>query len=149
MKKNSKAGAKKERTHNVQTKEPGKILKLEAQQLLRKMKANKSWGKDEAGFFIGIDIGDKSSRYCLIDAGGEIVVEESMATTQEAFSAHFVSMPKTTIAIEVGSHSPWISELLASCGHRVYVANPRRMESIHKNRTQYLQAIFQIDWNRK
>jgi hypothetical protein len=87
MKKNSKAGEKRERTQNVQTKEPAKILKMEVQQLLRKMKAKKNWKsegvKNEAAFFIGIDIGDKSSRYCLVDAGGEIVVEDSMATTQE------------------------------------------------------------------
>jgi transposase len=138
MKKNSKAEEKKEQNQNTQTKEPGKILKMEAQQLLRKMTGNESCkskgAKNERAFFIGIDIGDKNSRYCLIDAGGEIMVEDSMATTQEAFTAYFVSMPKTTIAIEVGSHSPWISELLESCGHRVYVANPRRMESIHKNR---------------
>jgi transposase len=138
MKKNSPAGEKKKPTQNVRTKEPGKTLKMEAQRLLRKIKAagggKTERMKGERAFFIGIDIGDKISCYCLIDAGGEIVVEDAIATTQEAFAAYFVSMPTTTIAIEVGSHSPWISELLESYGHRVYVANPRRMESIHKNR---------------
>src|SRR3712207_2587927 len=41
------------------------------------------------------------------------------------------------IAIEVGTHSPWISRLLEKCGHEVLVANARKVRLIygegHKN----------------
>jgi len=46
----------------------------------------------------------------------------------------YSSIPKCRIAIEVGTHSPWICALLKSHGHEVFVANPRKVESIHKNR---------------
>lgn len=57
-----------------------------------------------------------------------------MATTQAELEALFSSVPKCRIAMEVGTHSPWVSALLESHGHEVIVANPRKMESIHKNR---------------
>jgi transposase len=41
---------------------------------------------------------------------------------------HFKSIPRSRIAIEVGTHSPWVSSLLESIGHEVYVANPRKTE---------------------
>jgi transposase len=44
------------------------------------------------------------------------------------------ALPKCRIAVEVGTHSPWVSALLESYGNEVFVANPRRMESIHKNK---------------
>ena len=34
------------------------------------------------------------------------------------------------IALEVGPHSPWVSRLLAECGHEVIVANPRQLKLI-------------------
>ena len=48
--------------------------------------------------------------------------------------ANFSALPKTRIALEVGTHSAWVTELLTECGHEVVVANPRRTESISKNR---------------
>jgi transposase len=83
--------------------------------------------------YIGIDLGDKKSRYCAIDREGTIT-EQMLATTADAFSKHFEGMAKARIALEVGTHSPWVTALLEGWGHKVYVANPRRMESIHKNR---------------
>jgi transposase len=137
MKKNSKTEDKRKRIQNIQATEPGKTLKRQVQEFLLKTKASASWkllaAPNESAFSIGIDIGDKKSRYCVLDAHGEILAEDSMATTREEFSAYFSSIPKTRIGIEVGTHSPWISAQLESLGHTVYVANPRRMESIHKN----------------
>jgi transposase len=82
----------------------------------------------------GVDLGDMKSNYCYIDATAEILREGSLATTQQEFKAHFEAVPPMVIALEVGTHSPWVSELLEQCGHEVVVANPRKMESIHKNR---------------
>jgi transposase len=88
----------------------------------------------EDGWFVGIDLGDRKSNHCFLDARGQIVAEGTVATTQEELEALFSSIPKCRIAIEVGTHSPWVSALLESHGHEVIVANPRKMESIHKNR---------------
>jgi transposase len=138
MKENIKKEDKKESVKKKQPAETRKTLKMRVQELLGKMKVSASWKlldiKNQLAFSIGIDIGDKKSRYCILDFQGEIVVEDLLATTEEEFSAYFSSIPKTCIALEVGTHSPWISALLESLAHIVYVANPRKMESIHKNR---------------
>jgi transposase len=86
------------------------------------------------GIHCGLDLGDKKSNYCYIDATGKIFNEGALATTRKAFGAYFETVPKMTIALEVGTHSPWVSEMLESYGHQVVVANPRKVQSIHKNR---------------
>src|SRR5262249_8096315 len=37
------------------------------------------------------------------------------------------------VALEVGVHSPWMSDVLRDCGHDVIVANPRAVELITKS----------------
>jgi Transposase len=99
----------------------------------RKLEAASTTSKPVA-FYIGIDLGDKKSNYCVMDAGKEIRAEEKLATTREEFTAYFAAIPRSRIALEVGTHSPWVSELLKGLGHEVYVANPRKMESIKKSK---------------
>jgi transposase len=41
-----------------------------------------------------------------------------------------VGLKHCRIAIEVGTHSPWVSRLLAEIGHEVIVANPRQLKLI-------------------
>ena len=38
------------------------------------------------------------------------------------------------VAIEAGTHSPWVSRLLEECGHEVLVANPRKLRLIYASR---------------
>jgi transposase len=38
------------------------------------------------------------------------------------------------IAIEVGTHSPWVSRILEECGHEVLVANARKVRLIYANK---------------
>jgi transposase len=83
---------------------------------------------------IGIDVGDKRSKYGFLDVEGAIVAEGGLATTREEFAAYFSVIPQARIALEVGTHSAWVSELLEAYGHEFVMANPRRMESISKNR---------------
>ena len=79
---------------------------------------------------IGIDPGDRSSRYSMISATGEIVAEGSVGTTRRQIARAFAAMPACRIALEVGTHSPWVSRLLASFGHEVNVANARELKAI-------------------
>ncbi len=85
-------------------------------------------------YYVGMDLGDKNSNYCFIDAKGNILAEGTLGTTQGELSELFTSIPKCRIAIEVGTHSPWICGLLKRHGHEVIVANPRKVEAIHKNK---------------
>ena len=92
-------------------------------------------GESRGPWFLGIDLGDKRSRFSVFDAtNASAVAEGVVVTTRTELQEWFAGLPKVRIAVEVGTHSPWVSELLESFGHEVVVANPRKMESIHKNR---------------
>jgi transposase len=79
---------------------------------------------------IGMDLGDKSSRYCALDESGEVLFERSVATTKKGMTEALGGMARCRIAIEVGTHSAWISRLLARLGHEVIVANARQVKLI-------------------
>lgn len=85
---------------------------------------------------VGIDIGDRYSHLCTIDARGEVLEQGRIATTQRGISSRFESMATTRIVIEASTHSPWICELLQSYGHEVIVANPRRVALIYAEHTK-------------
>jgi len=82
---------------------------------------------------VGIDLGDKVSRVCVLDQEGEIIEESSVKTTDGALQQRFAAMSSTRVAIEAGAHSPWVSRLLEGCGHEVLVANARKMRLIYEN----------------
>jgi transposase len=84
----------------------------------------------------GLDIGDRYSYLCLIDTdSGEVVEEGRLRTNPEAFRRRFASeRPPMCIAIETGTHSPWVSRLLEECGHEVLVANARKLRLIYSNK---------------
>jgi transposase len=86
---------------------------------------------------IGLDLGDRTSRYCILDEAGEVVSEDQLPTTQTGLSALFAKMASSRIALEVGTHSPWVSRHLAALGHEVIVANTHKVklitQSVRKN----------------
>jgi len=79
---------------------------------------------------IGVDLGDKSSCYCVLDAAGEVQSERTVATTKKGMTQTFGRIGPSRIALEVGTHSPWVSRLLRDLGHEVMVANARRVRAI-------------------
>lgn len=83
---------------------------------------------------IGLDLGDKSSAYCVLDGSGEVVSEHKVRTTPKALSECFSGMAISRIALETGTHSPWISRLLSGIGHEVIVANARHVRLIAQSR---------------
>jgi transposase len=82
---------------------------------------------------IGMDLGDKTSRYCVLNAAGEVLLEGSCATTKAGMAQVFGAMPYCRIAIEVGAHSPWVSRTLKRLGHEVIVANARQVKLISQS----------------
>jgi transposase len=79
---------------------------------------------------VGIDLGDRNSCYCILDEQGEGLAEGSVATTKKGLAQVFGSKPRSRVALEVGTHSPWVGRYLAELGHEVIVANPRRVRLI-------------------
>lgn len=82
---------------------------------------------------IGVDLGDRYSRYCCIDGDGEIIEEGRLRTTPEQMRKRFESQAPSRMALEVGTHSPWVSRILKECGHEVLVANPRKLRMIYQS----------------
>jgi transposase len=79
---------------------------------------------------IGLDLGDRSSNYCILDEAGEVLLEHKLATTPEAMQRVFGGMPRSRIALETGAHSPWVSRQLSALGHEVIVAHARNVRLI-------------------
>src|ERR1700756_1943319 len=83
---------------------------------------------------IGLDLGDRSSYYCVLDAAGDVLLEQKVSTTPKAMRDVFGSMPKCRIALETGTHSPWVSRLLNALGHEVIVGHAQKVRLITKSR---------------
>src|SRR5258708_39706923 len=79
---------------------------------------------------IGMDVGDKTSRYCMLGNEGEILQEGQVTTTKTGMVEAFGSLWRVRIAIEVGTHSPWVSRLLLKLGHEIIEAKPRQVKLI-------------------
>jgi transposase len=83
---------------------------------------------------IGLDLGDRSSFYCVLNGAGEVILEEKVATTSEAMKKTFGKMPRSRIALETGTHSPWVSRALSELGHEAIVAHARNVRLIGESR---------------
>src|SRR5713226_531474 len=79
---------------------------------------------------VGLDLGDRFSFYCVLDEAGEVILEQKLPTTPEAMRRAFEKMPRSRMALETGTHSPWGSRLLTALGHEVIVAHARNVRLI-------------------
>jgi transposase len=82
---------------------------------------------------IGLDLGDRWSCYCVLDEAGEVLMEKKLPTTPEALEQTFVRIPGSLIALETGTHSPWVSRRLTELGHEVLVAHAQKVQLISKS----------------
>ena len=87
----------------------------------------------ERRLMIGLDLGDRWSCYCILDEAGEILLEQKVATTPEAMKQAFAKIPRSLIALETGTHSPWVSRLLTELGYKVIVAHAQKVQLITKS----------------
>jgi len=83
---------------------------------------------------IGMDLGDSYSYFFAIDPEGECIDEGRLPTSPTALGKFFRSLEPALVAIETGTHSPWVSRLLTECGHKTLVANARELRLIYGNK---------------
>jgi transposase len=88
----------------------------------------------------------------MLDEAGEKASEGKVATTKTGLETVFGKMAASRIAVEVGTHSPWVSRHLAAMGHEVIVANPRKVklitQSVKKNDrmdAEHLARLARVD----
>jgi len=101
---------------------------------------------------IGLDLCDRNSWFCVLDESGQIQREQRVRTNASALREVFSAMPHRRIALEIGTHSPWISRLLSELGHEVIVADARKVRLIGESRkkddrldAQTLARLARID----
>jgi transposase len=101
---------------------------------------------------VELDLGDRSSWYCVLEEAGRALLEQRVSTTPKAVQEVFGGMPRSRIALETGTHSPWMSRLLSEFGHEVIVAHARNVRLIGESRkkddrldAQTLARLARID----
>jgi transposase len=101
---------------------------------------------------VGLDLGDRSSFCSVLDEAGQIIQEQKVSTTPKAMNEAFAKMPQCRMALETGTHSPWVGRLLSTLGHEVIVPNARNVRLIGESRrkddrldAQTLARLARID----
>src|SRR5215472_10377501 len=81
-------------------------------------------------FTLGLDLGDRQHHFCVLDAAGILLREGKVPNHRPSLKGLLTQFPQATVAMEAGTHSPWISRFLTELGARVIVANPRKLHAI-------------------
>lgn len=92
--------------------------------------------KQRPSMTVGLDLGDRWSHYCLLSEDGDVVEQGRVPTTEVGLRRQFEGEPQYRVAMECGTHSPWISRLLKQLGHQVIVANARKLRAISQNESK-------------
>ena len=79
---------------------------------------------------IGMDLGDKFHIAVVFDSDGNELEVAKVVNTKTGIRKFFKQYRSAIVAIEAGTHSPWISRLLIEMGLSVYVGNPRKLRYI-------------------
>ena len=87
-------------------------------------------------YTIGLDLGDRRHHVCVLDKGGAVVAEDVIVNTREVLTAFCARYRRAAIVMETGTHSPWVSRLVAGLGHPVIVANARKLRAISQSATK-------------
>lgn len=89
--------------------------------------------RDANSLVIGIDLGDRTSAYCVRTREQKMVMEAGVATTAQAMLDAFQPLRRQRVVMETGTHSRWVAELLGLLGHEVIVGNARKLKLITEN----------------
>jgi transposase len=66
----------------------------------------------------------------LIDEAGELILESKLPTTPKGIEEVFGRIPRSRVAFETGTHSPWVSRQMSQLGHEVIVAHACNVQLI-------------------
>jgi len=89
---------------------------------------------------MGLDLDDRSRWYCVLDETGAVVGEQKLRTTAKAMKDVFAARSRSRVALETGTHSPWVNRLLKEIGHDVMVAHARNVRWIAESREKDASA---------
>ena len=76
--------------------------------------------------YCGLDLGKKSSHFCVMNEKKEIVKEDKVSNREEKIIKVFGKLEPMRIAIEASSKAFWVADVLEKCGHEPVVTDPVR-----------------------
>ena len=97
---------------------------------------------------VGLDLGDRKSALCRLDASGKVVEHKVISTTAAALGTWFGGLPRARVILEASPHSPWVSRLLSEWGHESIVANPAALRRRNHLKTDRVDAEALARWGR-
>lgn len=80
--------------------------------------------------YCGLDLGRKSSRYCVVDDHKDIVRQGNVRQTQDHLRSVFSSGSPMRVIVEATTQAFWTADLLRELGHDVRVVDPNRTKAI-------------------
>ena len=83
------------------------------------------------GMTVGLDVGDRRTRYAVLDREGKLIAEDQFKTNRATTAEVADSFAGATIILEVGAHSRWMSQVFEASECKVYVANARQIKLIY------------------
>jgi len=96
--------------------------------------------KESNSITIGLDLGDRRHRFCVLNGKGEVVEEGSLLNDRASLEEFSGRYGGALAVMEAGCHSPWISRCLERLGCRVVVSNPRKVRANLSARAQERSA---------
>jgi transposase len=74
--------------------------------------------------YIGIDVHQRESQVCILDAAGRVVLERRVGTSRERFAALLGRRSPARVLREASTESEWVAQALEALGHALVVADP-------------------------
>jgi transposase len=90
----------------------------------------------------GIDLGVKSSAFCLINSKGQVVIEDELPTEEYFFERTFGGLDTRRVVVEACSLAEWVCQLLEKLDHQAIIIDARRAKAVvrAKRKTDKIDA---------
>lgn len=82
----------------------------------------------------GLDLGDRYSYLVVVGEDNQIVCEQRVRTRAVELTRCLSRFAGIRVAIETGTHSPWVGRLLKAEGHEVLICHARELLMIYQSR---------------
>lgn len=103
--------------------------------------------------YCGIDLANKTSAICVVDALGERLLESECCTDEDGFRQGLGGYDGLMILIEASPLSEWVAKILESLGHQVRLIDPRRATALIRTKkktdkldARHLARMAQTSW---
>ena len=81
-------------------------------------------------YYCGLDLGKKSSQFCIMNAERKIINEGQVCNKLEHLTKRFGQLSSMRIVVEASTKTFWIADRLEELGHEVIVVDPNRTKAI-------------------